>query len=228
MFVIGVQSYRSGYDPDEDYTQYDEDYEKPRKEYSDNEKDVFIYGLPGDEDYGVERSAEDLIKLEKMWELDYEVQKWRGAIQGWNRGFYKDYDWELQEECINRTTVKQIYHIYDAINNFDTTRITNVLELAYVIYYTVDYKCNIEQNLHDLSCHCFNHNCEGEQLLQNEMKKVFQVTGALNKLAAIYYDDRPTDDQHEGWFDMYSEIGMAIGKLWRYTLAFDPKEDHDC
>ena len=55
------------------------------------------------------------------------------------------------------------------------------------------------------------------------MTKVFQVTGALNALAAIYYDDRPTDDQHEGWFDMYSEIGMAIGKLWRYTLAFDPK-----
>ena len=60
------------------------------------------------------------------------------------------------------------------------------------------------------------------------MSKVFQVTGALNALAAIYYDDRPTDDQHEGWFDMYSGIGMAVGKLWRYTLAFNPKDDHDC
>ena len=80
MFVVGVQSRRSGYDPDEDYTEYDEDYEKPQKEYSDNEKDVFIYGLPGDEDYGVERSAEDLIKLERMWGFDFEIAKYRGTL----------------------------------------------------------------------------------------------------------------------------------------------------
>ena len=59
------------------------------------------------------------------------------------------------------------------------------------------------------------------------MKHVFQVTGALNAMAAIYYDTMPEDDQHSGWFDMYSEVGLNIGKLFRYTLAFDPSDIKD-
>jgi hypothetical protein len=46
-------------------------------------------------------------------------------------------------------------------------------------------------------------------------------------MAAIYYDTMPEADQHTGWFDMYSEVGLNFGKLVRYTLAFDPKEVHD-
>ena len=56
------------------------------------------------------------------------------------------------------------------------------------------------------------------------MGSVFQVTGALNAMAAIYYEDPPTDDQHQAWFDMYVEVGMSVGKIARYTLKFDPKE----
>jgi len=46
-------------------------------------------------------------------------------------------------------------------------------------------------------------------------------------MAAIYYDTMPEEDQHTGWYDMYSEVGLNIGKLIRYTLGFDPKEVHD-
>merc|ERR1719453_488013 len=66
----------------------------------------------------------------------------------------------------------------------------------------------------------------GEKLLQNELGKVFQVTGALNSLAAIYYDEAPGDDEHALWFDFYNEVGLNIGKVMRWTLAFDPKELH--
>ena len=57
------------------------------------------------------------------------------------------------------------------------------------------------------------------------MAKVFQVTGTLNALAAIYYEPTPLDNQHAAYFDMYNEVGLAVGKLTRYTLAWDPKED---
>ncbi len=90
-----------------------------------------------------------------------------------------------------------------------------------------EYECEMLDHLYDISQFCFDHDCNPEQLLQNEMKHVFQVTGALNAMAAIYYDTMPEDDQHTGWFDMYSEVGLNIGKLFRYTLAFDPSEVHD-
>ena len=58
------------------------------------------------------------------------------------------------------------------------------------------------------------------------MGKVFQVTGSLNAIAAVYYDDQPGPDQHSGYFDMYTEVGINIGKLWRYCFAFDAKVLH--
>jgi len=79
-----------------------------------------------------------------------------------------------------------------------------------------------------MSCFCFDHDCRPEKLIKNEMQKVFQVTGALNALAAIYYDAEPGADQHEAWYDMYSEVGLNVGKLARYCFDFDPKEDHSC
>ena len=40
---------------------YDEDYERPKKDYwAINDKDVFIHGKPGDEDFGVDKTPEGL------------------------------------------------------------------------------------------------------------------------------------------------------------------------
>ena len=99
--------------------------------------------------------------------------------------------------------------------------------LVWNIYYNIDDECLIDAMLYDLSCFCFDHDCRGEKLLQNEMGKIFQVTGALNGLAAIYYEPQPDKDQHMAHFDLSNEVGLNIGKLMRYTLGFDPKEVHD-
>ena len=50
--------------------------------------------------------------------------------------------------------------------------------------------------IYDLSCFCFDHDCTWQTLLQNEMGKVFQVTGSLNALAALFYDPEPNKDDH--------------------------------
>ena len=99
-----------------------------------------------------------------------------------------------------------------------------MMGLLYNIYYNADIECTIDAMLYDLSNFCFDHDCRGEQLLQNELKKVFQVTGALNALAAIYYDEEPGEDDHSDWFDFYNEVGLNVGKMFRWTLAFDPEE----
>ena len=59
------------------------------------------------------------------------------------------------------------------------------------------------------------------------MGNVFQVTGALNALAAVYYEEEPKPDMHQAMFDRFNDVGLAVGKLFRYTMAFDPKAERD-
>lgn len=63
------------------------------KTYKSIEKERFVYGRPGDKDYGKELSADEIMEREQMWVLDLDVQKSRGFLQGFHRGLYKDYDW---------------------------------------------------------------------------------------------------------------------------------------
>ena len=99
-----------------------------------------------------------------------------------------------------------------------------IMYLITSVYVNVDQECKIEDIIYDLSCFCFDHDCTWQTLLQNEMGKVFQVTGSLNALAALFYDPEPNNDDHKAFFDLYSSIGAEIGKITRWTLAFDPTE----
>ena len=192
--------------------------------YDSMEKERFIYGKPGDEGYGEPLTADQIMELEQMWVLDLDVQKLRGFLQGYHRGLYKDYNWPLPGKCFSKETVKQLYYITDITTNFDFVWLIDLAGLFYNIYFDFDVECTIDKTLFDLANFCFDHDCGGEQLLQNELSKVFQVTGALNALAAIYYDEAPYEDEHSLWFDFYNEVGLNIGKMFRWTLAFDPKE----
>ena len=58
--------------------------EDGQSHYDNQEKERFIYGKPGDADFGVPRTADDIIRLEKMWNIDMDLQKSRGAIQGYH------------------------------------------------------------------------------------------------------------------------------------------------
>ena len=159
-----------------------------------------------------------------MWVIDLGVQKYRGFAQGYHRGLYKDYDWELTESCLSKESVKQLYYIQEIFAAFEWTRAIDITGLLFNMYHNVDTQCTLEDTLYDLANFCFDHDCSPEQLLQNELAKVFQVTGALNSLAAIFYDEAPFDDEHALWFDFYNEVGLNVGKMFRWTLAFDPAE----
>lgn len=125
---------------------------------------------------------------------------------------------------MNKDVVLMMFWINYLISDFSMFVATG--SLMYAVYFNIDNRCTIEQYLYDLSQFCFDHDCSFYQLLQNEMGKVFQVTGALNAMAALFYDTQPKEDDHSLHFDMYSQVGTNVGKIMRYTLAFDPKEIH--
>ena len=71
----------------------DEEFEKPQKVYENNEKELWIYGTPGTEDYKQDLTEDEIAEYEIMWEYDYAFAIVRGLIQGLTRGFYKTYSY---------------------------------------------------------------------------------------------------------------------------------------
>lgn len=126
---------------------------------ADDEKDRYVYGKPGDEDYGEPRSADDVIRLERMWTLDLDIQKTRGFLQGYHRGMYKDFDYMIPEKCLGKEQTMQVYYIEKTVKNFDLNELGDISGLIYNIYFNVDFECLIENYLYDMSCFCFDHDC---------------------------------------------------------------------
>ena len=203
---------------------YAQDDESTRDMSMSPEKERFFYGRPGDADYEEPRGADDIIRLEKMWKIDLDLQKTRGAIQGFHRGMYLQIDYDLPEKCLPKDTNLKLYWLMTYIRDFAFGEVFNVMGLLYTLYYNVDFECEIENYLYDLSMFCFDHDCSTDKLMKNWMNKVFQVTAAINALGAVYYDEAPSEESHVLWFDFYSQVGQNIGKLGRYMLDFDPKE----
>ena len=132
-----------------------------------------------------------------MWNIHLNVSKARGFLTGFRRGFYKNYTFVLEEQCLGRDFVKYVFYLDFEIKNFKTFNdFMQVTGLLFNIYIMFDSKCSIEQWLWDMSHWCFTHNCDPEVLLKNEMKNVFQATGALNAIAAVFYEEEPPKDQH--------------------------------
>jgi hypothetical protein len=131
------------------------------------ERIAWIYGLPGDENYREEGTLDgtEIARLELMWEIDLEVQKKKGFFQGWHRGFYKDYDWEIGTKCFNRDSVAQMYYIKEIGSEFALNRFGELQGLFFNLYFMFDHECEIDDNLNDLANFCFDHDCSGETLL---------------------------------------------------------------
>ena len=151
---------------------YDDDYVPgdiiiKRRPIDSREKEKWIYGKK------TEIGQHELKRLEAMWDEDLEMSKWRGFLQGWTRGFYADYDYQIPKKCFGREANLYIYYINLKIENLDFENFIECFMLAYNLYYMFDFHCDIEQHLYDLSNFCFNHDCNPEQLLKNEMSKVF-------------------------------------------------------
>ena len=151
------------------------------------------------------------------------MQKTRGAIQGFHQGFYRNPSYLIPEKCLPKQATLQLYYIQKYVKEFNLNEFITVFGLMYSIYYNVDFECEVEKYLYDVSMFCFEHNCTFDNLMRNWMNKVIQVTAVLNAIAAVYYEETPQGDSHFAWFQNYSDIGANIGKLVRFCLDFDPR-----
>ena len=123
------------------------------------EKERYIYGKPSDDDYGVSRSPDDVIRLEKMWDLDLNMQKTRGFIQGYHRGMYKDFDYLIPEKCLGKDSTLQLYWLNNYSKSGDFANFGPSMGLVYNMYFNVDIECEVDKYLFDMSCFCFDHDC---------------------------------------------------------------------
>jgi len=98
---------------DDVFRDEDEDFEKPRRVYENNEKEKWIYGTPGTDDYQSDLTEDEIAELEIMWEYDFALSIVRGLIQGLTRGFYKTYAYSLHPDCFGKDTVMYIYYIVE-------------------------------------------------------------------------------------------------------------------
>lgn len=165
--LLGCTTVQGQEEWDEDFNA-PEDWEQEEVVYDGaEERQAWIYGIPGEDNYREEGSlsGEDVLILEEMWEIDLEVQKKRGSIQGWHRGFYKDYDWEMKDTCFNRESVEQIYWIKRITTNFEFSKFGELQGLLFNLYFMFDHECEIDKSLNDLANFCFDHDCSGETLL---------------------------------------------------------------
>ena len=125
---------------------------------------MWIYGTPGTDDYKT-LEADEIAEMEIMWEYDYALSIVRGILQGLHRGFYKDYKWQIREQCFGRQAVEYMYYIVEGFSSLDAEAILQALGLIYNLWYMFEYECEILDNIFDVSLFCFNHDCNPEQLL---------------------------------------------------------------
>ena len=120
----------------------------------------------------------------------------RGIFQGFSLGLYNSKKYILPAKCLSKDALTSAFYIEKYLMNFDWAHVMQIMYLVTSVYVNVDQECKIEDTIYDLSCFCFDHDCSWQTLLQNEMGKVFQVTGSLNSLAALFYDPEPNKDDH--------------------------------
>ena len=142
-------------------------------------------------------------------------------MQGYHRGFYNNPFYEISEQCLDKEFTLILFYYNQAMQYFSTGELVTIAGLVWNMWYNIDYSCEIEGYLYDLSMFCFDHDCSFQALSANWMSRVFQVTATMNSFSALYYDIQPEEGDHLAIFEFWSEMGTNIGKLIRYCLDFD-------
>lgn len=110
----------------------------PAYEFEHKEKTRWIWGTDPT------KTKKALLREEKMWDMDKPMQEFRGFLQGWTRGFYKAYDYEIPAKCFGKETTMYLWYIDYLLNNFDIETIFEVFMLMYNVYFMFDYNCDVE------------------------------------------------------------------------------------
>ena len=79
----------------------------------------------------------------------------------------------------------------------------------------------------DLGTFCETADCKMETIMQNLLKKVFQLTGAVNSMVQVAYEQKPNETNYEAVFEYCDNIAQQVGKIARYIFDFDKQSIAD-
>jgi hypothetical protein len=79
-----------------------------------------------------------------------------------------------------------VYEIYEYKIMY---RLYELPAYLYDLYLIADSECELEEKIYDLMVICDTHICSLEKVVENEQDSVFEITGVINSMLAIYYMD---------------------------------------
>lgn len=72
----------------------------------------------------------------------------------------------------------------------------------------LDQSCGVEELIFDLWKFCYDKDCSVSAILQNQAKSVFIITGIMNSVAAMYFNEKVIDgSSHDAYFDICENLG---------------------
>jgi len=164
-------------------------------------------------------------EIEKLHTIDNLFGGIRGMIQGIKKGLYKENNYELNPMCFGQESMIVGYNLYSIFYDQSWLKLYEIPGMCYTLFTMFDNYCQIEEEFFDLWSFCHYHDCSPQTIFRNEASHIFVITGILNSVVAIYFEDMSHyPNSHDVYFDIYEDIGKNIGKFIRLSLNFDITE----
>ena len=113
------------------------------------------------------------------------------------------------------------FSIFDDIENL-WYKLYEIPMKMYAFVEMIDSECNSEEFFYDIWYFCSYNNCGLEKMLENDVKHLFQITGLLNSMASVVYGHGVVQEEtHDFYFDMYEDVGVNMGSVFRVSLAYE-------
>jgi len=143
------------------------------------------------------------------------------------------YSYEIKPQCFGEEAMDTGFNVYIIIYFFKWARLYEMPGYVYDLFIMFDKECEIEESIYDIIDFCSTYDCTLEKQLENDVAMIFQITGILNSIGAVYYNidhageessEIYKDNPHMAYFDMVQELGLNLGKLIRFQIDFDPEK----
>lgn len=150
----------------------------------------------------------------------------RGALQGFEQSFYNNASFKIADQCLGTNQINQAYKLYQAYMSGAILNIFQTISTTYQLMFMLQQTCNTEQIFYDMSTWCMNADCSVQTIINNVVKKFFQITGSLNNLAEAMAADSPAITNTTAYFNKYATAGSSVGKITRIIFDFQWKVNH--
>lgn len=97
------------------------------------------------------------------------------------------YSFENKPQCFGEEAMDTGFQTYLVIYTMNWARLYEMPGYIYDIILMADKECELEESIYDLFEFCSLYDCTIEKQLENDVSMIFQITGILNSVGAIYY-----------------------------------------